>query len=294
MKKLFGVLLVVALFGFLPKSGFAFSLYGDYIGPLEFHFQAWDDGTTYIPQVDGSGNWTGMWIPSDSGAAVADNTYGVADGDVDSYGIGTVTSITKVPTGSLWAPPLDGSETLDIHLYGLDDDFVQGSFDTSGNPTGFSVETIGSTTTGGAFLDVYLGPGPTTFDPTNANKTLGIASVTDGTPFLRLKFVPVGPNGTVYSTSYSANLVGHGDGYLEVVTGWGDPAWEAVFDSDAYDSVYTGADFYLYNDYNTVGATPWLVKAQDPVTGAAIPEPATMVLMGIGLAGAALRRKRMG
>lgn len=282
---------IVGIVSMAATQGFAFSLYNNYTGPLNIHFEAWNDGTTYTAELDGSGAWTGYWIPDDGGAKVLDSTYGVADGDVDSYGVGTVTSITKVPTGPIWTPPFDGSETLDTHLYGLDDNMVQGVFDLSGNLTGFRVETVGSTATGGAYLDLYLGPGAAAFDP--LNKPAAIGTVTDGTPFLRLRFVPVGANGTVYTTVFDTSLTGHGYGYLEVVTGWGDPQWESIFDSNYYDSISPGADFYLYNDYGTDNAPPWLVKAQDPVTGYAIPEPASMAIFGLGLLGlGAIRRKR--
>jgi len=292
MKKIALVILAIAgLMCFSPLNGFAFSLYNNYAGQLEFHFQAWDDGTTYTPEVV-AGAWTGYWLPSDGGAKVFDSTYGINDHDQDSWGVGTVTSITKVPTGPLWSQ-IPGGETLDIHLYGLDDDFVKGTFDALGNPTGLHIESV--PTNGSAYLDVYLGPGANDFDPTV--KANALSTVTDGTKFLRLEFVPVGPNGVVYTTDYTPSLLGlpttgNGSGYLKVVHGWGDATWEDIFDSNTYDSVSPGADFYLYNDYSTSGAGQWLVKAQDPVTGYATPEPASMLMLGLGILGcASLRRK---
>lgn len=281
MKK---VLIAVAMLMLAVSPALAFDL-GGYLGPVTFVFANLDTGTLY---------------PADT------SLTGQADGEGDSFGILTVVSILNSNTLTpVWSP--SAGEAIEGWFYGIDDNDVtlngvgQGTIESVGGKVDLYLSTPNLLTT--------TGPVPT-MPMADLNAPTDIWNVTDGTLFLSLDLVPgintlSGDLTTTYHQDIDSILTpieGGGTGYLAVTGG----AYQTAFDSNGFDSIYPGADFVFQLQFRgsdpsqviNPGPTPaqqaagWLVKSEGGAQGEVIPEPASMILMGIGLFGAArLRRK---
>lgn len=272
MKKLTVVAMVMGLV-MLSANAFAFTL-NSYNENLTINFTNWDIGTIYGP-----GTYSGM-----------------ADGDTDSFGIIRIDSIyadgNNIP---IWTPT--GSETITGMFYGIDDN----NADILANFSG-TIDSVGG------FIDLYAGPNDLNVlgaAPTVEYAGLGAPTdnwniTDDGELILRLAFVP-GASISDATSQYHQDVDslahpvrGGGNGYLMVVGG----TLAGQFDSNRYDDVYPGADMDLLLTFNELNLTPaeaeagWLVKSVGRVTGRSTPEPATMAIFGMGLAGLGVLRRK--
>jgi hypothetical protein len=218
----------------------------------------------------------------------------------DSLALVTVTGINNTSTGFSNAWAQSQNEFLTGMLYGLDDTSVT----VANVGTGIYVQYIEAT---GGYIDLYLKS--TGLDLTTNNsltltelQAFGLNRPTDewnaiGTDdelFLRLAFVPGTYSATVTYNALTGAISGSSDAFLSVVGG----SAMSLFDSNEYDSDYAGADMYLIDSFSTTELTPaqrtagWSVGSSGDVLGSGVPEPASMILMGIGLLGAVRLRRR--
>jgi len=277
LRKLFALGVAVLALGVLASSAFAFSFVSDYAGPIKFKFSNYSVGSLYFESSEGG--------------------YGYADGEEDAWGIFKVSSIATddLNETTLWFDGKDGEQLTGMY-YGIDDDYWL--LDDSG----LTIESVGGQ------IDLYL-DSTTAFDANLGPSTRsGVASypkVTDGILFLStdfgtgIKFNDGDADNDYITyhnqlTSNTSPFTGGGSFYLDVTGG----AYADMFESNRWvltddngNTVYR--DFFGQFDTTTSGAGPWLVKSEDPIQGAYTPEPASMILMGIGLVGAVLRRKRV-
>jgi hypothetical protein len=142
----------------------------------------------------------------------------------------------------------------------------------------------------------------------NVNLTTDGSADEDSTLWLQAVIVPIDalPDGTpilLRETIYFASGAGsYEQSFLDIIGG----SAASLFERDVYGP---GRDLQLQltvqgpganglpNSYNTAPDNAaqrggWQVRSSDPITGSIIPEPATLGLLGIGLAVAALRRRR--
>jgi len=292
MKK-FSVLTLIILAGVMMvgQTAFAFTL-GGYTGPVEFKFFDWTIGRQY--NLDTT---TGTWVSEGARAGLAGGNQNLvngaitnADGIADSWGILNVTQITDADGNPVW----NSSSTERIHgvIWGFDDTYVS-ALGTGGQQvlqrSGWIALYLSSVTMdptqplpAGLSVSNGFAANPLSSDPWNA---------TNGTPFLVLEAATgvslIDPLATRDETvnGLTSPFSGNGSGYFDIIGG----DYAGLFNSNLYGN---GSDTYTIFNFGASGRNSFDAKSSDPAKFTAIPEPTSMLLLGMGLLGLATSRRR--
>lgn len=302
MKKFLWILTIAFLaVGLMVSQASAFFL--DYNGPIIMNFSSYDMGSFY----DAAGN-----------KIQATGAYYVGDTQVleDSWGILRINTIYAAdeygpnsgPVGSpLWYDGKDGEQITGI-FYGITDAIV----DLTNYP---NTQIWGV----GGLVDFYLDSG-TIWDPTlgSGGRTAvnQYTTVTDGATFFSGMFAPGALMGDLDSTNdyitfanafNFAQNKGVGSFFVNIIATEGD--YSLIFNSNAmlvnndlYAAGYNpgfddagnpvpNVDFIAQFNSNPTRVSDWLVTDFDPARGGAVPEPSTLILLGMGLLGIGVARR---
>jgi len=269
-KKIFGWLVGISLLGLIVLPGSAQA--------------AFIDPATFLP------NATQLLIK------FADFETFISGNGQQLTGIFTVTSISNAvnPAIIYWSAGQGGAE-------------LNGRFDNllSQNFSGTGVNFAGGTFTVFASQAGSFQPGAGGGPPTNQNAQLCSANAGGvcGPAWLTANFVPgifdtPGSTVTLASTFQTTNpQTGKGSGYLGVTPGG---TQSAAFDTNGFTFTnFPAADIFLNTDFFActivVGpcANGWPVISQDPALARRVPMPATLLLLGLGVLGVALKTSRI-
>jgi hypothetical protein len=177
------------------------------------------------------------------------------------------------------------------------------------NPVAWYDGTTGVDEITGSFHDIFVHKvvqyTPTLFDVLSSGGQLDLyydstadwdgsdLHATDGTLMVSFQFIPgIIPGDALTTVNGSVNaltnpLSGQAFGYLAVIPGSG--AWAQYFDGNAIPGVAgapANADALIQSNFTGPFADPhgvYNITSFDPVRGTIVPEPGTMMLLGVGL-----------
>ncbi|MEX5748362.1 PEP-CTERM sorting domain-containing protein [Massilia sp. X63] len=254
-------------------------------GDFKITINAFDAGTI------GYGNTNGTRCQTiaqcDAAAALqAPNAYG----SEDTWGIFSVQSISRVSDGSLIFTAGKNGEYLTGMFGGIKDTYVEVNGQIS--PTTLALGT-------GGWLNMYLTNSNynSSYGPSGRLGEFGYKGVTDvgGTLALSAVFGAGALGGHpeyTYVSNYANNSISGGSqAFLDVTGG----SMKGLFDTNRQEDPNGNMhDMFLKVTYGQTGASAkagWTVDASGDVQGN-IPEPGSLALLGLGLAGLASLRRR--
>lgn len=295
-KNISSAIAAIALTTVCASSAQAFALKNGYAGGISFIFSAFDQGTNYAKPF-GAPNFSGGNLCNTVAScdAVAASVAPGAIGSEDTWGIFQIAAIVSNDAfnTTLWTAGQNGEFITGI-FGGLSDANVDYSVSGSGTA---SFNTVSS----GGFLKFYL---DTTEADYNAGAALGaigrtgaqsFTGATNGTLLLDYVFAGTANSNHIgfgYASDFNgASLRGSGSGYLDLVGG---SYASQIAKGTQIDLNGEKRDAFLQATFAPSGTAPaWTVFARGGKDTAVIPEPASLALFGLGLAGlAALRRRK--
>lgn len=285
-KKMNIALAGLALSAAVAVPAHAITLAGGYAGGITFVFASFDMGTNYKGQKGGT---ICASVSACDTAAIAPAPGAI--GSEDTWGIFQVTGIISNDGFNtlLWTQG-SGGEYITGMFHGLEDAVVNGGTTASkveAHSTGGSVQFYVDNTLANYSAGAALGA---------AGRT-GAASftgATNGTLWLDMNFAGTADSdysGLAYQSNFStASLNGSGSGYLDVVGGSYAGQIKKGTETDLDGNK---RDAFLQSTYSPNSNAPsWTVTNRGGLDTNVIPEPASLALFGLGLAGLASLRRR--
>lgn len=238
---------------------------------------------------------------------------GALDAGTENYGVVKITSIVDANTSStLWSDGQDGAELTGV-FNGIKIKTVTPSggqfvIDSTGGKLNLYINPLGSFASAGGFAQGAV-TGYTDVGGGCVAKMLcydGISNAAGGGLFLSLAWTAVGvvadPTITVDGTfnSLTTPLTGSAQGYLNVIGG----PYAGMFNSNGQ---LGGSDMFNQNSVCTPGqigcvslsaaggapaAGGWALRSNDPLRVTVIPEPGTLMLVGLSLLALVARGNR--